>query len=124
MFFFHQSLELEPCEIYMLHPVNIFHILTRMSMYVSKLVKLPKSFEKALKDSIMIEYEAAQGLINVQDYHDIDVMDIANGNVKGFHSASNMTANELYFIANIGLKNVDKNGKLQQNLTWALYFDF
>ena len=83
-----------------------------MSMYMSKLVKLPNSFEKSLKDSIMIEYEAAQGLINIQDYHDVDVMDIANGNIKGFYSASNMTAMELYFIANIGLKIVDRNGKL------------
>ena len=58
-----------------------------------------------------IESQGAQGLINVQDYHDIDAMDIANGNIKGFYSISNMTASELYFITKIAMKNTDKYGK-------------
>ena len=53
----------------------------------------------------MTESQAAQGLINIQDFHDVDVMDIANGNIKGFQSKSSLTANELYFIAKTTMQN-------------------
>ena len=31
----------------------------------------------------MIKSQAAQGLINIQDFYDVNVMDIAKGNLKG-----------------------------------------
>ena len=95
----------------MFHPVNTYHSLIRISRYLSKLVELPNSFKKSLTDLNSIESQAAQGLINIQDYYDIDAMDIANGIIKGFHSVSNMTASELYFITKIAMKNTDKYGK-------------
>ena len=101
----HQTLVLESCEDYMFHPINVYHSLTRLSKYLSKLVKLPKLYKKSLADTIMTESQAAQGLINIQDFHDVDVMDIANGNIKGFQSKSALTANELYFIAKTAAKN-------------------
>ena len=101
----HQTLVLEPCEDYMFHPINVYHSLTRLSKYLSKLVKLPKSYKKSLADTIMTESQVAQGLINIQDFHDVNVMDIANGNIKGFQSKSALTANELYFIAKTAAKN-------------------
>ena len=103
--FLHQYLALETCEDYMFHPINTYHTLTRTSNYLSKLVKLPKLFEKSLANSILIESQAAQGLINIQDYHDVNVMDIAKGNLKGFYAKSNMTAEELYFITKTAMKN-------------------
>ena len=101
----HQTLVLESCEEYMFHPINAYHSLTRVSKYLSKLVKLPKLYEKSLADPIMIESQAAQGLINIQDSHEIDAMEIANGNIKGFQSKSALTANELYFITKTAMKN-------------------
>ena len=101
----HQTLVLESCEDYMFHPINAYHSLTRVSKYLAKLVKLPKLYEKSLADPIMIESQAAQGLINIQDFHDVDVMDIANGNIKGFQSKSALTANELYFITKTAMQN-------------------
>ena len=95
----------------MFHPVNTYHSLIRISRYLSKLVELPNSFKKSLTDLNSIESQGAQGLINVQDYYDINAMDIANGNIKGFHSVSNMTASELYFITKIAMKNIDEYGK-------------
>ena len=95
----------------MFHPVNTYHSLIRISRYLSKLVELPNSFKKSLTDLNSIESQGAQGLINVQDYYDIDAMDIANGNIKGSCSISNMTASELYFITKIAMKNTDKYGK-------------
>ena len=53
----------------------------------------------------MTESQVAQGLINIQDFHDVNVMDIANGNIKGFQSKSALTANELYFITKTAMKN-------------------
>ena len=97
----------------MFHPVNTYHSLTRISKYLSKLVKLPHRFEKSLSNLIMVESQAAQGLINVQDFHDVDVMDIANGNISGHLSVSNMTASELYFVTKTLMKNTDhKTGNL------------
>ena len=101
----HQTSVFESCEDYMFHPINAYHSLTRVSKYLSKLVKLPKLYEKSLADPIMIESQAAQGLINIQDSHDVDAMDIANGNIKGFQSKSALTANELYFITKTAMKN-------------------
>ena len=101
----HQTLVLESCEDYMFHPINVYHSLTRVSKYLSNLVKLPKLYKKSLADTIMTESQAAQGLINIQDFHDVDVMDIANGNIKGFQSKSSLTANELYFIAKTAMQN-------------------
>ena len=99
----------------MFHPVNTYHILTRISKYLSKLVKLPRSFEKSLSNLNRIESQAAQGLINVQEYHDIDVMDIANGNINGYQSVSNMTSSELYFITKTSMKNTDQTGIFFKN---------
>merc|ERR1712037_524095 len=73
------TLVLESCEDYMFHPINVYHSLTRVSKYLSNLVKLPKLYKKSLADTIMTESQAAQGLINIQDFHDVNVMDIANG---------------------------------------------
>ena len=101
----HQTLVLESCEDYMFHPINVYRSLTRLSKYLSKLVKLPKLYKKSLADTIMTESQAAQGLINIQDFHDVNVMDIANGNIKGFQSKSSLTANELYFIAKTTMQN-------------------
>ena len=101
----HQTLGLESCEDYMFHPINVYHSLARVSKYLSNLVKLPKLYKKSFADTIMTESQAAQGLINIQDFHDVDVMDIANGNIKGFQSKSSLTANELYFIAKTAMKN-------------------
>ena len=98
----HQTLVLESCEEYMFHPINVYHSLTRVSKYLWKLVKL---YEKSLADPIMIESQAAQGLINIQDSHDVDAMEIANGNIKGFQSKSALTANELYFITKTAMQN-------------------
>ena len=78
-----QYLTVETCEDYMFHPINTYHTLTRISNYLSKLVKLPSLFQKSLNNSIMIESQAAQGLINIQDFYDVNVMDIAKGNLKG-----------------------------------------
>jgi hypothetical protein len=103
--FLHQTLVLESCEEYMFHPINAYHSLTRVSKYLSKLVKLPKLYEKSLADPIMIESQAAQGLINIQDSHDVEAMEIANGNIEGFQSESGLTANELYFITKTAMKN-------------------
>ena len=78
-----QYLTVETCEDYMFHPINTYHTLTRISNYLSKLVKLPSLYQKSLKNSIMIESQAAQGIINIQDFYDVNVMDIAKGNLKG-----------------------------------------
>ena len=78
-----QYLAVETCEDYMFHPINTYHTLTRISNYLSKLVKLPSLYQKSLKNSIMIESQAAQGIINIQDFYDVNVMDIAKGNLKG-----------------------------------------
>ena len=101
----HQTLGLESCEDYMFHPINAYHSLTRVSKYLAKLVKLPKLYKKSLADPIVIESQAAQGLINIQDCHNVDAMDIANGNIKGFQSKSALTANELYFITKTAMQN-------------------
>ena len=53
----------------------------------------------------MIESQAAQGLINIQDSHDVDAMEIADGNIKGFQSKSALTADELYFITKTAMQN-------------------
>ena len=108
--FLHQSLASQTCENYMFHPVNTYHSLIRISKYLSKLVKLPHSFEKSLSNLIMIESQAAQGLINLHEYNEVDVMDIANGNICGYQSVSNMTASELYFVTKTAMKNTIKNG--------------
>ena len=115
------------CAEYMAHPVNTFHSLSRISEWLPQLLKLPPKYMHELSNPMKLKSQAALGIVNVQDFHELNITHLARRGLledfysnKVFQAASNLTANEVFFIGKASLQNMDDNEALERNMNWAL----
>ena len=113
------------CDQYMMHPVNTFHSLVRISIWLPRLVKLPQKYLQTLANPMKIEQQAASGLANVQDFHDLDITKLAvDGTFQDpitkevFKAATNMTPHELFVVTKTVVQ-LDDFETLDNNIAWA-----
>lgn len=113
----------EESDTYVYHPINSFHLLKRSSSWIPRLKKwLPKKILKKYDLTLLSsEYvRACCSLANIQEYHDIDVNEMAEGmiinmqNGRKFWSKSELTSSDLY---NIG-KEARKLGYFSGAVKW------
>ena len=108
-----------------MHPVNTFHSLVRISIWLPRLVKLPPKYLQTLANPMKIEQQAASGLANVQDFHDLDITNLAvDGTFQDpitkevFKAATNMTPHELFVVTKTVVQ-LDDFETLDNNIAWA-----
>ena len=97
---------------YVHHPINAFHLLKRSSKFIPKLKKwLPKKLYSFYDIKTLSEQyiRACQGLADIQEFHDTDPMDIANGIIKNTENGLNYQANSK--LNSMDLVNIAKEAK-------------
>ena len=109
IFFKHFFLQISTDESleYVFNPINALHLLKRLSQWIPRLkVKIPKLKFMYNGRSLLDDYKTAlHGMVEIQEYFDLDANDLAKGRIKDFRtgkvyqSNSNLTSNELYEIS-------------------------
>ena len=87
------------------HPINAFHFLKRTSEWLPKFFPNDSILPILFKNKTSTVLQASYGIIDVQEFYDLNTDDLAQGLIKDpgsgteYMAARNLTVNELLFIA-------------------------
>ena len=92
-------------ENYVFNPINAFHMLKRNSKWLPKLLPNNSLYNQLFLNTNSTLKEAAFGIVDVQEFYDLNIDDIINGTLKDansglwHHSEKKLSFQEVLFIA-------------------------
>ena len=92
-------------ESYVFNPINAFHMLKRNSEWLPKLLPNNSLYNQLFFNTTLTLQEAAFGIVDVQEFYDLDINDIINGTLKDtnsglwHHSENKLSLEEVLLIA-------------------------
>ena len=92
-------------ESYVFNPINAFHMLKRNSEWLPKLLPNNSLYIQLFSNTTLTLQEAAFGIVDVQEFYDLNIYDIINGRLKDtnsglcHHSEKKLSFQEVLFIA-------------------------
>ena len=105
------------------HPINAYHLLQRTQKWLPKLQKMPLPFK--IKFNLPSNFDAnvgsAIGISDLQEYHNLDPMDIMYGKIydhfrgKTYYAKSNLTSSDALKFAT----SAKDSGYLDNYVTWC-----
>ena len=81
-FVFRSSLTAEN---YVYHPINAFHMLKRNAEWLSKLLPESSLYHQLFSNPNSTLQEATYGIVDIQEFYDLNIYDIINGTLQGDH---------------------------------------
>ena len=101
------------CEEYMLHPINTLFSLYRINNHLLPIFELPVKYQTVFKYLSNIETQALHGLLNIQDYYDLEIKHMIDGNVAGYQSRHKLTSEMLHLLLKLSMETKDLQVNLQ-----------
>ena len=107
-------------ESYVFNPINAFHMLKRNSEWLPKLLPNNSLYNQLFLNTTSTLQEAAFGIVDVQEFYDLNIDDIINGTLKDansglcHHSEKKLSFQEVLFIAEAALS----SNYLDRHVQW------